>query len=110
MDGSKKHCIEWEKPYIKEYILYESIYVTGSGKGKDNLDRKKSGQRLLLEGWGGVKDLLRKVWGNFLGWESRSVSWDGFGLHKCLNHQIVYLNFVHFIVSKFYLKRTAQKP
>lgn len=77
MDGSKNHCFEWEEPYIKEYILYESTYMVGSGKGKDNLGRKigtvnasgglgkgerftEKGRRDLLGGWV-VFCILREV-------------------------------------------------
>ena len=47
MSGSKTHCTE--RPYIEEYMLYESIYVTRSGKGRNNLGWKKPEQWFL---WG----------------------------------------------------------
>ena len=82
MSGSKTHCTE--RPYIEEYMLYESIYVTRSGKGKNNLGWKKPEQWFL---WG-ARCRKERRWGIYseeyegISWRVRIMLSMLFGLHS----------------------------
>lgn len=80
-DQSQKHCVGKEKAYTREYIPYNSIYMT-FWKMQNYRDRKQiSGYQ--EHGMGKVKRLSWKgTWGNVLGWRKCLVSWCGKHLSK----------------------------
>lgn len=106
MVKSHKHYTEWKKTYSKEYMLY-NMFIWSSRIGKINLWWKKSEQRFPLEvGVMFLRKDMRELSRLFRIFRTFIEVWYYTLMNICHNSLNGTFMIIHFMVCKFYLKKT----